>query len=240
MISAGDLAWAAGAIACASGVAGLALWQAEKRIPERVPEDKRWYVAKNLTQGAVLTVLAPVGVSIVANGVLRDDWPAAPIAVCAAAYAATNVAALFVVPGLMRSTVVHHLVVGATSTAIVASGGAVAASAAGRAAVVYASFSAVAGCVNVYLGARFLVPRGSRVVRWGAAVYGSTLLVNLPAQVWLTLVPTREPRWPTLAWLAATLTLVYDDGILLGHLVRAATTATAADKAPSGRTGADD
>lgn len=162
-------------------------------------DERRRYIVSNLVKAGVLG-LGVVGMSPCLFGLLAGGWPCGGfMRLVAPAYVSLDLISLAWVKNHHATTKAHHI-------AVVLCGVAVALREATPGTVIYhicvfALFSAAAWPANLYLGGRFLVPRGSRVQRLGAAgaaavyavVYVAHMFVHLRGMHhfggWLYLLP---------------------------------------------------
>lgn len=198
-----------------------------ERVTTSAARQRSGYIAKNLVQGCVLTMLVPVGIKVVVCGIATDVWgPPYALIACAVAYTATNLGALIDIPDqLARSTVAHHIAVGIWAViVIVGAEDAVRGKTPIAAVATCACMSAISGCVNVYLATRWFFPlndpRMTRMARVCAVVYATTSVINLVLQ---PVILWRCTSWglTAVAWMFTLPLLWYDDLFLIRHLCEA-------------------
>jgi hypothetical protein len=128
------------------------------------------YVSSNLLKAGVLAGITCVHATGLRDIVLHDRWDADLLLAFAPWYAALDVVSLAQVRRMMRSTLVHHVLVGLcgvyVSTHRIGPG-----TLSGQIAV-YALFSSLAWFVNGFLGARYLMDDHSKALTTAARTCG--------------------------------------------------------------------
>ena len=131
------------------------------------PPHKKWYVVANLSKALLLGVMASshrywLGTY---HMYTNDHFQVLEVKRCGVIYVATDAVALYMVPKLPRSTVIHHIstiflvgLVTAINLDIKGWSGLLGVS---KMAVLYAIFSTVAYSVNAYLAFRVVYPKAS-------------------------------------------------------------------------------
>lgn len=194
------------------------------------PAHKKWYVIANMCKSALL------GISCLSRkyweGAYRcyilDQFPGIPLKRTMAIFAVTDVVALWMVPKLPTSTIIHHvtsavLYLVACATDMTEQGWTGNLGVA-KMIVVYGNFSTVAYLVNAYLALRVLYAPNSRSMRILCRV-GFWSYVLCCAGNWgihliwfLNGIQTMSFTWAALPYIVAVMFIVNDDIVLLRWL----------------------
>ena len=130
------------------------------------PAHKKWYVVANLSKSLILAILC-IGTTrfwvVTYNSLFLDKFLNLELKRCSLVYAATDVVALFLVPKLPRSTIIHHVVtaflcLGCTGINLSQHGweGILGV---GKMVMLYGLFSSISFPVNAYLALRVVYPK---------------------------------------------------------------------------------
>lgn len=131
------------------------------------PSHKRWYVVANLSKALFLAVMALSHRYWLGTYRLYhyDQFQVLEVKRCGVIYVATDAVALYMVPKLPRSTIIHHvstiLLVGVVTTMNLDVKGWDGLLGVCKMSVLYAIFSTIAYSVNAYLALRVVYPKAS-------------------------------------------------------------------------------
>lgn len=175
-------------------------WDAiDSRFTSIVPPHKKWYVVANMYKAFLLSFLATSPVYWMATwDLLLNDMPLTDVDSikmkrCALIYVVTDTVALYMVPKLPKTTVLHHI---ATAIVYLTVGGlnmhqnsAEWAGAFGlcKMGVLYAFFSSFTYTVNAYLGLRVVYPRAKwlpHLINFSLVVYVVSCAANWSIQLY--------------------------------------------------------
>ena len=132
------------------------------------PAHKKWYVVANLVKSAILGVFCTSWRfwATTYRAYVFDEWPDFELRRVMFLYVVTDLVALYMVPKLPRSTILHHVT--STALCVVASYGDFAQKGwygnlgVGKMVIVYGHLSSVAYLVNAYLALRVLYSAENR------------------------------------------------------------------------------
>ncbi len=193
------------------------------------PPHKKWYVVANLYKSFFLAIMAIgrrywIGAY---KAFYLDDFQMTELKRCSMIYIVTDLVALYMVPKLPRSTVMHH--VATTTLSLLFSsmdltvkgwGGLLGVS---KMAVFYGVLSTIPFSVNAYLALRVVYPKAKwlpGLVRWSLWTYVFCCAANWTAHAfWLAgLVITMEVSIATILYLLPVLMMINDDITLIKWL----------------------
>lgn len=205
------------------------------------PVHKKWYVVANLSKALFLGCMAFSSKFWIGSykGIVFDNFAGLAIKRTGVLYLATDVVALYMVPKLPMSTILHHvvtmiLIMTMTSVDITLKGwngllGVV------KMAIIYGVFSSVAFCVNAYLALRVMYPNNksmSVLVHLCLWPYILLCAANWSMHaVWLGGVILRlDVTLVTVLYLLAVAAMVHDDIILIKWLWKRTSPMASTDK----------
>lgn len=193
------------------------------------PPHKKWYVVANLSKALLLATMACshrywLGTY---KFYFYDQFQVLEIKRCGVVYVATDAVALFMVPKLPRSTVLHHMstiflvsVVTAMNLELDGWDGLLGIS---KMSVLYAVFSTVAYSVNAYLAFRVVYPKAfwlNYLVKISLWTYLLCCAMNWSIHaIWLAnLLKSFQISVFNLLYIAVLATIVHDDIVLIKWL----------------------
>ena len=185
----------------------------------RLDQDRRQYVISNLLKAILLGVFSVVMIDLVLDLVLHSLWDGPTMKVLAPLYVNLDVVSLFRVKRMMRSTMVHHVLV-AIFGMVVAYFPVRPGTVTGHICI-YALFSMLAYFVNGFLALRFLSSGNNRkfinvVARACGAGYLAICMIH-----WLFHAYNMYLYWTTLWFLPVCfIGFIYDDLVLMTWLFR--------------------
>lgn len=194
------------------------------------PPHKKWYVVANLSKALFLAVMASshrywLGTY---NSYYYDKFQVLEVKRCGVIYMATDAVALYMVPKLPRSTVIHHvstiLLVGLVATINLDLKGWSGLLGVSKMAVLYAIFSTIAYSVNAYLAVRVVYPKGGwlrMLVKISLWTYLLCCACNWSVHaLWLIdLLISYQISVFNLVYLGILATIVHDDIVLIKWLI---------------------
>lgn len=195
------------------------------------PPHKKWYVVANLTKALFLGILASSHRYWLGTYRLYyyDQFQVSEVKMCGVIYVATDAVALYMVPKLPRSTVIHHLsaifLVGVISTMDLGIKGWDGLLGVSKMSVLYAVFSTVAYSVNAYLAFRVVYPKAAwlnRLVKISLWTYLVCCACNWSIHaVWLiNLITSLQVSVFNLLYVIVLATIVHDDIVLIKWLMK--------------------
>ena len=194
------------------------------------PPHKKWYVVANLFKALFLAVMASshrywLGTY---HMYYNDHFQVLEVKRCGIIYMATDAVALYMVPKLPRSTVIHHvstiLLVGLVTAVKLDVKGWSGLLGVSKMAVLYAIFSTVAYSVNAYLAFRVVYPKGVWL-KWLVKISLWTYLLCCACNwsvhaLWLVnLVFSLQFSVFNILYLLVLATIVHDDIVLIKWLI---------------------
>lgn len=210
------------------------------------PAHKKWYVVANLSKAFFLGLMASshrywLGTY---NLYFYDQFQVLEAKRCGVIYVATDAVALYMVPKLPRSTVIHHLstifLVGVVTTINLDTKGWIGLLGVCKMSILYAIFSTVAYSVNAYLAFRVVYPRAIWL-KWLVKVSLWTYLLCCACNwsihvLWLiSLVPSFQLSLFNLLYMIVLSTIVHDDIVLIKWLINQKSPMTDEDNKKPGR-----
>jgi hypothetical protein len=194
------------------------------------PQHKKWYVVSNLSKAFFLSIMACSHRYWLGTYRLyyHDLFQILEIKRCGVIYVATDAVALYMVPKLPRSTVIHHvatifLVGMATALNLELDGwdGLIGVS---KMSILYAIFSTVAYSVNAYLAFRVVYPKApwlNHLVKVSLWTYLLCCACNWSIHaVWLiNLIRSVQVSVFNLLYMLVLATIVHDDVVLIKWLM---------------------
>lgn len=194
------------------------------------PPHKKWYVVANLSKALFLGILASSHRYWLGTYRLYyyDQFQALEVKRCGVIYVATDVVALYMVPKLPRSTVIHHLatafLVGLVAAMNLDMKGWDGLLGVSKMSVLYAVFSTVAYSVNAYLAFRVVYPKANWL-KWLVKISLWTYLLCCACNwsihiVWLmNLLVSKEIAVFNFLHMAVLSTIIHDDVVLIKWLM---------------------
>ena len=197
------------------------------------PPHKKWYVVANISKSFFLICIATSPRFWTTNyrGFVLDYWPSSLLFVkrCCILYLTTDVVALYMVPKLPTSTIIHHITTTVLILTITSSNikmqGTVGFLGACKMAVLYGSFSSVAYLVNAYLGLRVVYSKKwwlYELCRVSLITYIICCCLNwLTHLLWLLgYWGNSELSLPIILYLVLVMGMANDDIVLIKWLMR--------------------
>ena len=194
------------------------------------PPHKKWYVVANLSKALFLGIMASSHRYWLGTYRLYyyDEFQVLEVKRCGVIYVATDAVALYMVPKLPRSTVIHHLstmfLVGLVTTINLDLKGWEGLLGVAKMSVLYAIFSTVAYSVNAYLAFRVVYPKASWL-NWLVKISLWTYLLCCACNwtihaLWLTnLVLSLQISTFNVLYALVLATIVHDDIVLIKWLM---------------------
>ncbi len=221
-------------ILCVLVTVGLILcklvWEkVDPRFAAISPPHKKWYVVANLFKAFFLACLAISSRYVIQTykQFFLDEFRMIELKRCTMIYVVTDVVALYMVPRLPRSTVLHHiatttlcLTVSSVDMTVKGWGGLLGVS---KMTILYGTFSSIAYPVNAYLALRVVY----RKAKWLDGLVNISLWTYVACcagnwsvhAVWLVrAVMSFDVSVATLLYLVAVSTMVHDDIVLIRWL----------------------
>ena len=215
-------------------VAAKLVWErVDPKFNTITPAHKKWYVVANISKSFFLLCIAlsPRFWIWCYEGFLLDNWPSSLLFIkrCSILYLTTDVVALYMVPKLPSSTIIHHitttvliLTVGASNIRVKGTVGFLGAC---KMAVLYGSFSSVPYLVNAYLGLRVVYSKKwwmYELCRASLITYIICCCLNwLTHLLWiLGYWGNSELSLPIILYLVLMMAMVNDDIVLIKWLLR--------------------
>ena len=194
------------------------------------PPHKKWYVVANISKSFFLLCIAVSPRFWIASyqGFLLDNWPCLLfVKRCCILYLTTDVVALYMVPKLPTSTIIHHItttvLVLTVSASNIKTQGSVGFLGACKMCVLYGSFSSIPYLVNAYLGLRVVYSKKwwmYELCRLSLITYLICCCLN-----WLTHLLWLLGYWgktevsiPIILYLVMMMSMVNDDIVLIRWL----------------------
>lgn len=222
------------ALLCAVITAGMAVckyvWEwVDPHFANINPPHKKWYVVANLSKALFLGIMASSHRYWLGTYKLyyHDQFQVLEVKRCGVIYVATDAVALFMVPKLPRSTVIHHLatvfLVGLVTTINLEVKGWDGLLGVAKMSVLYAIFSTVAYSVNAYLAFRVVYPKAAWL-NWLVKISLWTYLLCCACNwsihaLWLVnLVASFQVSLFILLYAFVLATIVHDDIVLIRWL----------------------
>lgn len=194
------------------------------------PPHKKWYVVANLSKAFLLALIACSHRCWFGTyNMFHDHFQILEVKRCAVIYVATDAVALYMVPKLPRSTVVHHVVstflVGMVTTMNLGLQGWDGLLGVCKMSVFYAIFSALAYSVNAYLAFRVVYPKAvwlNSLVKISLWTYLLCCTCNWSIHaLWLiNLVTSFQISVFNALYLVLLTTIVHDDIVLIKWLMK--------------------
>lgn len=212
-------------------IVGKHVWEKlDPKFASISPSHKKWYVVANISKALFLAVLALSHRFWL--GAFRlyfyDQFQTLEVKRCGVIYVATDAVALYMVPKLPRSTLIHHVstitMVGIVSTINLDIKGWDGLIGVSKMGVLYAIFSTVAFSVNAYLALRVVYPKApwlKPLVKISLCTYllccGCNWSIHI---IWLiNLITTFQFSVFNLLYMFAIATIIHDDIVLIKWLV---------------------
>ena len=195
------------------------------------PAHKKWYIVANLYKAFFLAVLATSHRFWVRNylAFILDEFNCLPVKRCAMVYVVTDVVALYMVPKLPRSTILHHVVtttlcviVCATDLTVDGWGGLLGIC---KMTLLYGTFSTIAFPVNAYLALRVVYSNAkwmTALIKLSLWTYVLCCAINWSAHAfWLFRISvTFELSIYALLYILAVSVIINDDIVLIKWLIK--------------------
>lgn len=207
------------------------VWESlDSRFASIHPPHKKWYVVANLSKAFFLANLSfSTRYWFGGYKMFLDDFQMIELKRCALVYIATDVAALYMVPKLPRSTVMHHistatlaLIGSAMNLQLKGWGGLLGVCKMG---FVYGLFSTGAFLVNAYLALRVVYPKAKwlpALVKFNLWIYIAFCTMNWTVHaIWVIgIIFQLQLSIFTLLYALAISTMINDDIVLIGWLMK--------------------
>ena len=205
--------------------------QVDPRFAAISPAHKQWYVVANMCKATALAVLTLstrfwIGTYMAIH---LDNYASVPVKRCAMVYIATDLAALYMVPKLPLSTIMHH--VATTALSIVDLGinlelkGWSGLLGVAKMSLLYGIYSTPNFAVNAYLGLRVVYPKAKwqgSLITFSLCVYVLCCAMNWSTHaVWLAgLVWNWDMTVYNVLYLLPISAMIHDDVVLIQWLLR--------------------
>ena len=208
------------------------IWERfDSRFASISPSHKKWYVVANLSKSFFLACMALssrywIGVY---SGFFLDKFQTVELKRCGMLYIVTDIVALYMVPKLPRSTILHHvstatliMLVSGIDVSIKGWGGFLGVC---KMALVYGIFSSFAFLVNAYLALRVVYPQAKWMplfVKLSLYPYVLCCAINWTVHlVWLAgIVAALDISVYNVLYVFAISFMVHDDIVLIKWLIR--------------------
>lgn len=208
-----------------------ALWcWLDPQFASITPSHKQWYVVANMSKAFFLAILAIsrrywVGTY---SGFFEDNFQMVEMKRCALIYVSTDLIALFMVPKLPRSTILHHVttttlfvIVSAMNVKVKGWGGLLGVC---KMSVLYGTLSSVSFSVNAYLALRVVYPKSKWLMplaKFSLWTYIACCAGNWLAHgLWMVgIIISLELSIFNLLYMVAIFFMVNDDIVLIKWLV---------------------
>lgn len=216
-------------VAVGISVAKLIWERVDSQFASINPSHKKWYVVANLSKSFILGCMSLSPRYWIGVYYVFDRMDEVNVKRCGMLYIATDLVALFMVPKLPRSTIMHHVMtiliiitVSTVDIGIVGYGGFVGVC---KMAVLYGIFSTLAFLVNAYLALRVVYPKA----RWLHILVILSLWPYILCcvcnwtihMVWLcSLIANWEVSFINVLYLLGISALVNDDIVLIKWLMK--------------------
>lgn len=215
-------------------VASKYLWEwMDPEFKNITPTHKKWYVVANMSKAFFLLCIAAsprfwIGMY---RGFILDNWPSSLLFVkrCVVLYVSTDLVALYMVPKLPTSTLVHHVITVMVVLTVVGVNirvrGTVGLLGACKMAVMYGCFSSIPYLVNAYLGLRVVYSKRwwmYELCRFSLIMYLLCCFLNwLAHSLWLMgYWGNTDFSLPIILYLLMVMTMINDDIVLIKWLIR--------------------
>ena len=206
------------------------------------PTHKKWYVVANLSKSLFLAIMAT---SIrywynAYSSFFLDEFPRTDVKRIGIMYIATDIVALYMVPKLPRSTILHHVCTASLITIMTTMditvkgwGGVLGVF---KMVILYGIFSTIAFAVNAYLALRVVYPKAkwlSGLAKFSLCLYLVCCAGNWGIHVfWIIrlIVSMDISLWCVLYLVTIAFTLVQDDVVLIKWLIKRSSPMAAPDQ----------
>ena len=191
--------------------------------------DRQQYIIKNIMKSTILALLCPYGAWVATNA-LTDKWDNNAIRLGGAIYASTDALGFILIPDLPATTLAHHTIVILVFLSTLITN--FQEETVMRGFVAYTFFSALTFAVNFYLGCRFLIDSNThkqRLAFVAAVIYTFSLLCNWMFQIHI--IVRCQQQLIAGFYTLTLLPIIFDDIILLNHLVKSSVSSASVSSA---------